>query len=901
MDNLIVNIFTRVKNHLYIKTTLFTFIALLIAMQVQSQTTPKPFITTWETTIANERITIPTADGSTYSYTVNWGDGSANTTHTGNASHRYATAGTYTVTVNGTFPCIRFASNNRYGGITPSTAAVQIRTVEKWGSQKWASMELAFATCTDLTIADDAGVPDLSGVTSMQRMFQNASLNGDISGWDVSSVTNMASMFAISSFNGDISEWNVGNVTNMTSMFTISTFNGDISKWNVSNVTSMNLMFQHSQFNGDISKWDVSSVTSMVGMFYISHFNGDISKWDVSSVTDMRLMLSGSSMSSENYDKLLIGWSTLNKAEGEIRIPAGIMFGAPLVYSCRGVVARDTLTGSTYSWNISGDELVPIKTDLATLPVHTAQCSLVGNAVNAPTAKKTCESSSTAFTATIIDENIFPIASDTTITWTYIDNGKSITQTQKVTITDTTDPVPGAALSPLIIQCEITSLTAPTATDNCDGKITATTTTATPITSSTTITWTYEDEAGNTATQTQDVTINDNMDPVPMDASLDPVSFQCPIDDVSGLTAPKATDNCDGELTATPDATFPLNAGTTTITWTYTDKANNMVTQTQQVTIGDTTSPKVTGALPEVTVQCPITTKDDLTAPDASSDNCGGVVTVALKDDESIFPITSSRTITWKYTDKANNTVTQAQQVTIGDTTSPKVTGALPEVTVQCPITTKDDLTVPDAPSDNCGGVVTIALKDNESIFPITMSRIITWTYTDKANNTATQTQQVAIDDTIAPNPDELTLPKVTAENSLARNSITTPTATDNCDGKIMATHNTAPFPITSNTVVTWTYTDAAGNTTTQTQQVTIAEPVLATDYDSVEVSVFPNPSGRYLEVQSSIKIPVSILDLNGKLLQESTTNTKVDIASLRDGLYFVKLPGGILLKFIKK
>ncbi|MBC6408926.1 MAG: T9SS type A sorting domain-containing protein [Ekhidna sp.] len=68
-----------------------------------------------------------------------------------------------------------------------------------------------------------------------------------------------------------------------------------------------------------------------------------------------------------------------------------------------------------------------------------------------------------------------------------------------------------------------------------------------------------------------------------------------------------------------------------------------------------------------------------------------------------------------------------------------------------------------------------------------------------------------------------------------------------------------------------------------------------------VEAAVFPNPSDRYIEVTSPVESPVSILDLNGNLLQESTTNTKMDIAALRSGLYLVRLSDGRLLKFIKK
>ncbi|MDE0471543.1 MAG: hypothetical protein OXH57_06350 [Ekhidna sp.] len=49
-----------------------------------------------------------------------------------------------------------------------------------------------------------------------------------------------------------------------------------------------------------------------------------------------------------------------------------------------------------------------------------------------------------------------------------------------------------------------------------------------------------------------------------------------------------------------------------------------------------------------------------------------------------------------------------------------------------------------------------------------------------------------------------------------------TPNATDNCMSSVIVTNNIVNFPITSDTTITWTYTDAAKNTTTQTQEVVI-------------------------------------------------------------------------------
>ncbi|MHA1675473.1 MAG: BspA family leucine-rich repeat surface protein [Promethearchaeota archaeon] len=88
--------------------------------------------------------------------------------------------------------------------------------------------------------------------------------------------------------------------------------------WNVSSVSDMESMFDGAtSFNQDIGGWDVSSVTYMKSMFFeATSFNQNIGGWNVSSVTDMRWMFDGATLSIDNYDSLLIGWSKLNLQNG---------------------------------------------------------------------------------------------------------------------------------------------------------------------------------------------------------------------------------------------------------------------------------------------------------------------------------------------------------------------------------------------------------------------------------------------------------------------------------------------------------------------------------------------------------------------------------------------------------
>ena len=467
--------------------------------------------------------------------------------------------------------------------------------------------------------------------------------------------------------------------------------------------------------------------------------------------------------------------------------------------------------------------------------------------------------------------------------------------TFSVTINDIdSDEVPPtpAPLKAITKQCKLikADLPVPTATDNRPGMVTVTSNITTfPVTSDTTITWTYTDVEGNTATQTQEVTIRDTMNPVPSsDNDLTTLTAACSLE-ANQITIPTAMDNCDGEITATTTITPPITSSTT-ITWTYRDAAGNMATQTQEVVINDNMppTPNPSNNLSEITRQCSLE-ENELTTP-AATDNCTGSVTVT--NSIANFPITFDTTITWTYTDGTSNTTTQTQQVTIADTTDPvPMVADLPTLEDCSQITT---LTAPTA-TDNCDGSITATTAITP---PITTSTTITWTYTDDADNTTTQTQEVIIDDTEAPMPEVSNLPMLTGGCPVATIAdLTAPTATDNCDGTITATTDVS-FPITQSTTITWTYRDAAGNKATQTQEVICPLSVLD---DMAEALIFPNPSGRYLEVRSPVRGTFQILSLSGKPLLDSTANTRVDITFLKSGLYLVQLSDGRLLKFVRE
>jgi len=145
--------------------------------------------------------------------------------------------------------------------------------------------------------------------------------------------------------------------------------------------------------------------------------------------------------------------------------------------------------------------------NIESLPDITEECETT---LIAPTAKNDCGDE---FTAT--SDVIFPITyqGTTIITWSYDDGtGNAISQQQNVIIDDNIAPIPDLAVLPDLEGQK--SVDKPiidyTASDNCRGIITATTSNNFPIKKKglTIITWIYDDGNGNATIQTQNVIIN---------------------------------------------------------------------------------------------------------------------------------------------------------------------------------------------------------------------------------------------------------------------------------------------------------------------------------------------------------------------------------------------------------
>jgi surface protein len=246
---------------------------------------PVLFTTEWTTTAPSEQINLPYTANGTYTGTIDWGDGNTDVNDGTITQHTYATAGTYTVIIDGDCTGWDF---NLVGGSTYITSVVN------WGQlQLIEDIGYYFAFCPNLDLSSVQGTLDLTGVTILDGLFYECtSLTtiNNINSWDTSAITTMNTMFfSCSVFNQSLS-FNTSAVTDMGSMFSdCSVFNQALS-FDTSSVTNMNGMFSDcSVFNQALS-FNTSAVTDMAAMFAIcTSFNQPLS-FDTSAVTTMRRM-----------------------------------------------------------------------------------------------------------------------------------------------------------------------------------------------------------------------------------------------------------------------------------------------------------------------------------------------------------------------------------------------------------------------------------------------------------------------------------------------------------------------------------------------------------------------------------------------------------------------------------
>jgi len=410
------------------------------------------------------------------------------------------------------------------------------------------------------------------------------------------------------------------------------------------------------------------------------------------------------------------------------------------------------------------------------------------------------------------------------IIWTAIDNsGNSTIATQEVNVVDTTSPTI-SPVSDIIVEAavpyeNIVNFETPNTYDILGVmSITSDAPEFFPL-GETVITWTATDVVGNTSTTEQKVIVVDNTSPI-LQAPEDIVIEATGIDN-NGVVLGEANATDNGEIISiSNDAPEFFALGDTIITWTVSDSSENTASDTQLVSVVDTTAPEI----------LPV---DDLTYEATSlyentvyldNPSVSDIQEVTITNNAPEFFPLGETLVTWTATDVVGNTSTTEQKVIVVDTTTPDLT--IPEDQIVEATSIEEMLVeIGEAEAYDITGISSITNNAPE-MFSLG-STVVTWVSIDSNGNTTTSEQTITIVDTIPPSifvPVDIVAEAVDP----VLNFIELGDATTYDHVGIESVTNDKPDSFSfGDTTVTWTAVDTSGNISTGTQLVTIIDTTI--------------------------------------------------------------------------
>ena len=331
------------------------------------------------------------------------------------------------------------------------------------------------------------------------------------------------------------------------------------------------------------------------------------------------------------------------------------------------------------------------------------------------------------------------------------------------------------------------------------------------------VTWTATDTSGNSASDTQLVTVVDTTSPsilVPESVIIEAVSEQ----ENSVILEDSIAEDIIGISSISNDApeSFPL--GETIVTWTATDTFGNSASDTQLVTVVDTTSPSID------------TPEDIVVEATGLYDNIVNLKTITADDNVDVVLITNDAppmfalgvtTVSWTVSDNAGNAATVQQQVSLVDTTIPSITSPN-DIQIEAVSKNSNIIEIGFAIASDTIQLGEITNDAPES-FPLGET-IVTWTATDISGNSASDTQLVTVVDTTSPSIAELediVVDAISPTNNVVE--LISPIAGDIIGD--VTIQNNAPnmFPF-GETLVTWSAEDESGNISYTDHKVIIVD-----------------------------------------------------------------------------
>lgn len=409
-----------------------------------------------------------------------------------------------------------------------------------------------------------------------------------------------------------------------------------------------------------------------------------------------------------------------------------------------------------------------------------------------------------------------------------------------------------------------------------------------------TVTLTVEDGSGNTNTETAQVTVEDNIDPVAIVNTLTTLSL-----DANGqatLTGADvdngSTDNCSVISTSVDISSFDCShIGTTqTVNFTVTDASGNTATTSADVEIVDNLAPTVVTQAVTVTLDAngdgSITTTD---VDNGSTDNCG-IASMSLDVTDFTCADVGTNTVTLTVEDNYGNIGTETAVVTVIETEAPvavtqDITIAL-DANGEASIVGSD---IDNGSTDNCS-IDALDVDITNFTCAELGANTVTLTVTDGSGNTDTETAIVTVEDNIDPIAigQDITVQLVGGTVTIVAADVDNGTS-DNC-GVDNLSIDQDTFTAVGVYPVALTATDASGNSATTTVDVTVEDNVGINEEENDLLKLVPNPTEGVVKISTDQVIDqVLIYDNFGRLVAIENSQT-VDLSTYAKGVYTFKI-----------
>jgi gliding motility-associated-like protein len=342
---------------------------------------------------------------------------------------------------------------------------------------------------------------------------------------------------------------------------------------------------------------------------------------------------------------------------------------------------------------------------------------------------------------------------------------------------------------------------------------------------------TVVDGSGNTSTCNATVTVVDNLPPVALCTNLNVYL------DFMGNASISAADVDNGSADAcgiasmnvTPNTFTCADVGPVNVTLMVTDNNGNVSSCTSVVTVFDTISP-LAGCqnivLPLDAVGTVTLLPQDVN--NASFDACGFTMAVSPNtfDCSNIGP----NTVTLTLTDANGNISSCTSVVTIVDNTPPAA--LCHDLTLSLDPLGNASIVpadVDNGSSDACG-IASLSVLPNIFSCNNVGTNFVTLTVTDVNGNISTCVSVVTVNDTVSPIvncPAGIYQPSLPGACDADVLELGYPTFTDNCSVSAIVNNGVSTYPI-GQTVVMWTVTDGAGNSSNCAQTIIVVSSPLA-------------------------------------------------------------------------